>query len=170
MKEEQLRELFDAGLRAFGCYFEIWDREKFKKVCPGKEKYIGYDEFLERTLKTVEIFGEGNVLAGFVPGCEMAPPPYGFGADNLDEAVSSTLEGFKFLLENGIIPLGTNLLIEPGTTFYKIGMTFRDLPLEFFAKLDLGRFYLYKKYKAYPFPMCAKHQPYGGYGDMIRLL
>jgi len=43
----------------------------------------------------VKIFGRGNVSAGWVPGIEMAPSPYGF--EDIDEAVNSALEGCRAL-------------------------------------------------------------------------
>ena len=92
-KKEWLKKIRDAGCEAYGIYIEIWDKEKFKLMCPGKQNYLEYDNMVERALDAVEIFGEGNVFAGFVPGVEMAPEPYGFG-DDTDTAVNSTLEGF----------------------------------------------------------------------------
>ena len=165
-KEEQQWELKKAGLDAYGIYFEIWDREKFKYTCPGKEKYGGgWDLYLDRILKAVKIFGPGNVAAGFVPGVEMAPEPYGFG-DDMDAALNSTLSGYEFLLKNGITLTGSNLTIEPGTVLYKIGML--PPPLEFYARLEEGRLKLLKKYKLSSKHMCWKHQPYGLYADCMR--
>ncbi|RLA92066.1 MAG: hypothetical protein DRG25_06865 [Deltaproteobacteria bacterium] len=142
LEEEQFIRLKEAGVEGVGCYLEIWDKEKFKLQCPGKEKYVGYDRWIERTLKAVEIFGRGNVAAGWVPGIEMAPPPYGF--ENVDEAVNSALEGYKFYIQNGVVITGSSWQIMPGTYFYKIGAM--PPPLEFYVKLDLGRHRLYQKY------------------------
>ena len=165
--EDQMWQLKEADLDAFGIYFEIWDKEKFKWTCPGKSKKQGWDLFLDRILKAVKIFGKGCVSAGFVPGVEMAPEPYGFG-DDIDAAVDSTLSGYEFLLKNGVSLTGSNLTIEPGTYLYEIGMT--PPPLEFYAKLEDGRMKLLKKYRISSKHMCWRHQAYGLYADCQRYL
>ena len=168
-EDDQYRRLKDAGADAFGCYFETWTKEHFELVCPGKVKHIPYDTYLKRSLNAVKFFGEGNVGAGFVPGVEMAPPPYGFA--EVDEAVNSTLEGYDFLIRNGIIPVGTNWCIQPGSDFYKMGAV--QPPLEFYVKLDIGRYRLlmehYKGKISGDF-MGWRFQPLGLFTDWQRLL
>ncbi|MBW1888180.1 MAG: hypothetical protein JRI52_07515, partial [Deltaproteobacteria bacterium] len=75
----------------------------------------------------------------WVPGIEMAPAPYGF--EDVDEAVNSALEGYKFYIRNGVVITGSSWQIMPGTFFYKMGAL--PPPLEFYVKLDLGRYRLY---------------------------
>jgi hypothetical protein len=174
LEEDQYIKLKEAGLEGFGCYFEIWDEEKFSLICPGKAKYVGRDKWLERSLNAVKIFGRGNVSAGWVPGIEMAPSPYGF--EDIDEAVNSTLEGYKFLIEHGIAMAGSNWSIMPGSEFYRMGAT--PPPLEFYVKLDLGRYKLYKEYGGFREgegafccdSMCRRSQPWSCYIDYQRLL
>ncbi|MDY6863025.1 MAG: radical SAM protein [Thermodesulfobacteriota bacterium] len=163
--EEELIQLKKAGLTAFGVFIETWDKENFKHTCPGKEKNQGYDHFVQTALKAVKIFGRGNVIVGFVPGVEMMPEPYGFG-DDIDKAVSSTLEGYEFLNKNGVAVSGTALTIEPGTTLYKIGAT--PPPLEFYARLSEGRLRILKKYKLFSKTACWRHTPYGLSPDVQR--
>ena len=136
------QRLKEAGINGFGGYLETANREQWKLVCPGKAKYCGYDEYLYGTLEAVEVFGEGNVGLGFVAGVEMAPPPYGFS--EIDEAVESTLEVVELACKNRVIPMGTNLNIQPGSEFYKIGM--RQPPLEFYLKIHNGYYSMVKKY------------------------
>jgi hypothetical protein len=167
--EDGYKAVKDAGAEAFGCYYETWKREQWELVCPGKAKAIGYDPYIERTLNAVKIFGEGNVTAGFVPGVEMAPPPYGFA--EVDEAVNSSLEGYDFLIKNGIVPLGTNWCIQPGSDFYKMGAV--QPPLEFYVKLDIGRYRLLMKHhngRLSADQMGWKFQPLSCYPDWQRLL
>jgi len=122
----------------------------------------------------VKIFGRGNVSAGWVPGIEMAPSPYGF--EDIDEAVNSALEGYKFLISNGVTMAGTNWAIMPGSFFYKMGAT--PPPLEFYVKLDLGRYRLYKTYGGFKEgkggiicnSMCPGTQPWCCYSDYQKLL
>lgn len=168
LEDDQYRRLYDAGISGFGSYLEVWDKEKWKLTCPGKEANIGYDKWIEKTIRAVDIFGEGNVVCGFVAGIEMAPPPYGF--EDVDEAVSSSLGGFDFLIKNGVIPVGTQWSVMPGTDFFKMGAT--PPPLEFYAKLDMGRFELMKKYgrKVLAHQWYYKHQPLATHVDWLRLL
>ena len=70
--------------------FEVWGKELFKAVCPGKNKLVGWDEWVKRVVKSVDVFGEGNVNPNFVAGVEMAKP---FGFTDVDAAVKSTSEG-----------------------------------------------------------------------------
>ena len=141
--KEQLQKLYDAGASAFGSYIETWDPDQFKITCPGKANHIGRDRFIEQTIEAVDIFGKGNVCAGFVPGVEMAPPPYGF--EDAEDAIASTLGGYAFLIDNHIVPLGTQWTIEPGTNFYKMGA--KQPPLELFVRLTEGRYHLLKAYQ-----------------------
>lgn len=89
--EQDQQILYDEGASALGGYVETWNREQFELVCPGKAKYIGYNEHIRRTVEAVRIFGEGNVSCGHVVGVEMAPPPYGFA--EIDDAVERPLGG-----------------------------------------------------------------------------
>ena len=170
--KDQLQRIYDAGVSAFGSYMETWDPEQFKLTCPGKAGHLGRDRFIERTVAAVEVFGKGNVAMGFVPGVEMAPPPYGF--ENVDDALASTLEGYAFLVENDIVPLGTQWSIEPGTDFYRMGA--KQPPLEFFVRLDKGRYRILKdneEKKGYGISadfLCYQCQCWNLYGDYQRLL
>ena len=102
----------------------------------------------------------------------MAPPPYGF--EDVDEAVNSALEGYKFFISKGIVITGTNWQVEPGSYFYKIGAM--PPPLEFFVKLDLGRYRLYKEYggfkegKSGVYANLLNEQPFSCYPDYARIL
>jgi len=53
-------------------------------------------------LDGIDIFGPGNVACGFVIGVEMAPPPYGF--EDVEDALASSLEGYTFVIDKGVIP------------------------------------------------------------------
>ena len=166
-----MQKLYDAGLRAFGSYIETWEPQHFKNVCPGKARFMGRDEWIKRTVEAVEVFGRGNVAAGFVIGVEMAPPPYGF--EDVEDALTSTLEGYAFFIDNHVVPLGTYWAIEPGTEFYKMGA--KQPPLEFYVRVDKGRYELLKKYqKKNCFGISAdylgKSQPQSCYADYQRIL
>jgi len=166
LKKNQYITVKEAGFTGYGCYFEIWGKEKFELVCPGKAKYCGgFDGFLERSLEALEVFGRGNVCAGFVPGIEMAPPPYGFS--ELNEGVESALQGYKFLFQKGFVPTGTNWSISPGSYYYKIGAA--PPPLEFFAKYGLGRQLLLVEYGKDICSDMLSNQCYATYPEYQRL-
>ena len=170
--KEKMKQLYDAGVSALGSYIETWDPEHFKQVCPGKARHVGRDEYIKRTVDAVEIFGEGNVNMGFVRGVEMAPPPFGF--EDVEDALASTLEGYAFLIENAVVPLGTNWAIEPGTILYQLGA--KQPPLEFYVRLDKEEYKLLKKYqktRGYGISAdfaCWKAQVWSCYSDYQRLL
>ena len=167
--EVQLIAYKDAGVSAFGTYFETWDPEHFKLGCPGKQKFMGRDHFLDMALKAVDIFGEGNSIAGFVVGAEMAPPPYGFS--DMEEALDSTLSGYEYLIKNKIVPQGTIWSIRPGHAFHR--MKAKQPPLEFYVRLDRGRIDLLRKYwngRLSADAMGYAYQPIGTYCDWQRLL
>jgi len=142
--KEQMRILKEeAGVTRFAPNLEVWDEEKFLLQCPGKAKNLGRDQWIERMLQAVEIFGEGNVECAFVTGVEMAPPPYGYR--DVDEAVESAVEGFRFCIFNHIKPVSYNWTIEPGSYFYEIGA--KQPPLEFYVRVERQRYMLFKDYE-----------------------
>ena len=172
-KLDEMQRLYDEGASAVGGYLETWNKEQFELVCPGKAKHIGYEEHIRRTVDAVSVFGEGNVNCGHTVGVEMAPAPYGF--EEIDEAVESTLTGYKFWVDHDVVPTGTNWKIEPGSYFYKMGAV--APPLEFFAKVDLGRHMLLKEYirrtgKGISNDQLGlqNFQPFGAYADFQKLL
>lgn len=167
--DARLKAYKASGVAAFGFYLETWDPEHFKLVCPGKHKHQGREFFLEQAFKAVDIFGEGNVIAGFVAGVEMAQPPYGFG--DMERALESTLSGYEYLIENRVIPQATLWSIQPGTGFWKLKE--KQPPLEFFVRLDRGRLQLLREHwkgRLSADAMTYKQQTIGTYCDWQRLL
>jgi len=169
MDDGRLKAYKDAGVSAFGFYLETWDPEHFKLVCPGKHKYQGREFFIEQAIKAVDIFGAGNVIAGFVAGVEMAQPPYGFG--DMERALESTLAGYEYLIENRVVPQATLWSIQPGTDFWRLKQ--KQPPLEFYVRLDRGRLQLLRKHwkgRLSADAMAYRQQTIGTYCDWQRLL
>jgi len=107
----ELKELKEKG--GYDIYhpnFEVWDPEIFKKICPGKERFIGRDLWINRILGASEVFGPESVIPNFVAGVEMSSP---FGFKTIDEAMSSNREAFEFFMSKGIVPRFTTWCIEP---------------------------------------------------------
>jgi hypothetical protein len=102
---QALKRIYEeTGLTSYCPNIEVWDKHLFQTLCPGKEKWIGYEEWIRRTLDAVEIFGKGKVCTQVVAGAELARP-YGFKTE--DEAIKSNFEGCEFFAKNGVICLST---------------------------------------------------------------
>ncbi|MYS78023.1 radical SAM protein, partial [Streptomyces sp. SID5926] len=56
----------DYGVQIYHPNFEVWDEYLFKMYCPGKERYVGRDEWHRRILDSTEVFGARNVIPNFV--------------------------------------------------------------------------------------------------------
>lgn len=74
LPKEDVQRFHDYGIRIYHPNYEVWDRRLFELYCPGKERYIGRDEWHRRILDSAEVFGPRNVIPNFVAGVEMARP------------------------------------------------------------------------------------------------
>src|SRR5690349_12364286 len=120
----------DDGVQIYHPHYEVWDEYLFKMYCPGKERYVGRDEWHRRILDSAEIFGARNVIPNFVAGVEMAEP---FGFKTVDEAIASTTEGLRFFMSQGITPRFTTWCPEPTTPLGKANP--QGAPLEYHIRL-----------------------------------
>ncbi|MDH5720674.1 MAG: radical SAM protein [Spirochaetia bacterium] len=139
-EKEDCQKFKDAGVDIYHPNYEIWDEELFKKVCPGKSRFIGRETWIRRILESAEVFGAKNVIPNFVGGVEMAKP-YGF--KTVDEAVSSTAEGLDFFMSRGISPRFTTWCPEPFTV---LGNQ-EPPPIEYYMKLLREYKNIHAKYK-----------------------
>jgi hypothetical protein len=128
MTKTDVARLRASGLRIYHPNYEIWDKEKFEAICPGKARHIGRDAWISRVCDAVEIFGPGCVIPNFVAGVETAPP-YGF--ETVDEALASTGEGLRFFMERGVLPRFTTWCPEP---YSDLGAA-PPAPLEYHVRL-----------------------------------
>jgi hypothetical protein len=87
LPRESLLAFRDAGVRIYHPNYEVWDRRLFSIICPGKERYIGRDEWMRRIVDAADVFGPSRVIPNFVAGVEMALP-HGFAT--VKEALDST--------------------------------------------------------------------------------
>ncbi|MCZ9337151.1 radical SAM protein, partial [Streptomyces sp. TRM76130] len=120
----------DYGVQIYHPNFEVWDEYLFKLFCPGKERYVGRDEWHRRILDSADVFGARNVIPNFVAGVEMAEP---FGFKTVDEAIASTTEGLRFFMSHGITPRFTTWCPEPTTPLGKANP--QGAPLEYHIRL-----------------------------------
>jgi hypothetical protein len=107
---DDVRRIRDAGIQIYHPNYEIWDRDLFEKICPGKSRYVGRDEWIARILAAKDIFPAHSVIPNFVAGIEMARP---FGFKTEEEAWASTGEGLDFFMSQGVMPRFTTWCPEP---------------------------------------------------------
>lgn len=96
----QLERLYnETGLMAFTADIEVLNETAFNRLCPGKAKYIGYQEWKKRLITAAEIFGKGRVNTGVVTGTEVGN---GIGFRNEDTAFLAISEEAEELAEGGV--------------------------------------------------------------------
>ncbi|TGM94518.1 radical SAM protein [Leptospira licerasiae] len=127
-ENEDCKKFKDAGIQVYHPNYEVWEPELFRKICPGKEAYIGRDTWIRRIVDSAEIFGPSYVIPNFVGGVELSQP---WGFETVAEAIKSTGEGLDFFMSKGIMPRFTAWCPEPYTT---LG-TQAGPPLEYFCEL-----------------------------------
>jgi len=120
----------DHGITIYHPNYEVWDKRLFSIISPGKERYVGREEWHRRIFDAAEIFGARHVIPNFVAGVEMARP---FGFESIDEAIASTVEGLDYFMSRGITPRFTTWCPEPTTP---LGRDNPDgAPLEYHVRL-----------------------------------
>lgn len=67
---ELLCRLKEAGVTTIAFNLEVYDRDRMRKICPGKYDCFGYDEWWSTLEKAREIWGEWRVFCGLVWGLE----------------------------------------------------------------------------------------------------
>jgi hypothetical protein len=120
----------DYGISIYHPNYEVWDARLFSIICPGKQRYVGREEWHRRILDAAEVFGPRHVIPNFVAGIELARP-FGFGT--IDEAIASTAEGLDFFMSRGITPRFTTWCPEPTTPLGRDNP--EGAPLEYHVRL-----------------------------------
>jgi hypothetical protein len=120
----------DYGIKIYHPNYEVWDARLFRLVCPGKERYVGREEWHRRILDAAEVFGPRHVIPNFVAGIETAKP---HGFETIDQAIASTVEGLHWFMSRGVTPRFTTWCPEPTTP---LGRDNPDgAPLEYHVRL-----------------------------------
>ena len=107
---DDCRQLKNSGVEIYHPNFEIWNQDLFKKICPGKERFVGWENWMRRIVNSADVFGPESVIPNFVAGVEMSSP---HGFSDLHEAVQSTAEGLDYFMSRSIIPRFTTWCREP---------------------------------------------------------
>src|ERR671930_2259360 len=130
LPKEDVQRYRDYGIRIYHPNYEVWDKRLFSIISPGKERYVGREEWHRRIFDAAEVFGPRYVIPNFVAGVEMARP---FGFASIDEAIASTVEGLDYFMSRGITPRFTTWCPEPTTP---LGRDNPDgAPLEYHIRL-----------------------------------
>lgn len=91
----------EAGYRTLAIQIEIWDKNIFKTICPGKELECGgWQHWVDALEYAVGIFGWGRVRTGFVSGIEPK---------------EKILEGVEYFAKRGILSLTNAWNPNPGS-------------------------------------------------------
>jgi hypothetical protein len=144
LPDEQIEEFHREQLVDFVCFnLEIWSEELFAKVCPGKNRYVGYQRWIDALEKAVSLFGPGRVYSAMVAGIELEPEY----AMSPDQAATRALQGADELLNRGIIPIYSLLWPTGGrerkdyharlrTYFETLNAGYRDLRRKYGLRID----------------------------------
>ena len=130
LPREDVQRYKDYGITIYHPNYEVWDKRLFSIISPGKERYVGREEWHRRIFEAAEVFGARYVIPNFVAGVEMAAP---FGFRTVDEAIASTTEGLDYFMSRGVTPRFTTWCPEPTTP---LGRDNPDgAPLEYHVRL-----------------------------------
>lgn len=127
--KEALTLFREAGVQIYHPNYEIWDPRLFRIICPGKERYVGREEWIRRIVDAADVFGPARVIPNFVAGIEMAEP---HGYTEVADALASTSEGLDFFMSRSITPRFTTWCPEPLSV---LGRTQGPAPLEYHVGL-----------------------------------
>ncbi len=127
--KDVLHRFIDAGVQIYHPNYEVWDRDLFAKICPGKERFIGRDEWVRRIVDAANVFDPSRVIPNFVAGVELARP---HGFESVEAALRSTGEGLEFFMSKGVTPRYTTWCPEPLSV---LGRDQGPAPLEYHVGL-----------------------------------
>ncbi len=92
----------DAGFRTIATNLEIWDRNIFNVICPGKAiECGGQDNWLKALDEELNVFGKFRVRSTFVSGLEPK---------------ESLLEGIEQLVSKGVVALASQWNVNVGSS------------------------------------------------------
>lgn len=100
----------DAGCQIYHPNYEVWGQEMFAAICPGKERVVGFENWINRVVDSAAVFGGENVIPNFVGGVEMNTR---CGFSDIDKAVAHTREGLDWFMSRGVVPRFTTWCPEP---------------------------------------------------------
>jgi len=145
LPKEDAQRFKDYGITIYHPNYEVWDKRLFSLISPGKERYVGREEWHRRIFDAAEVFGARYVIPNFVAGVELAKP-FGFttwcpepttplGRDNPDGAPLEyhvrLLETYRETLEkHGLSPPPGYGVAGAGNAVFSVSSFMDALPAE----------------------------------------
>jgi len=128
-----LRELYELGVDHPSFNLEVWPKESFARICPGKMEYVGFDHILSAYECLVELYGSGEVWCNFVAG--LTP-------------IDDLHAGFKEMASRGVVPGANVYHPEVGT---KLGTTMSSPGEDYIKRVYCYVAELYHEYGFKPY-------------------
>lgn len=102
LPHEILDQLHSEGLVESICFnLEVWSEPLFAQICPGKNRYVGYQRWIESLEHAVKLWGRERVYTAMVAGIELEPE-FNIG---WEEAADLAIQGAEDLCSRGILPI-----------------------------------------------------------------
>jgi hypothetical protein len=97
---KEIDRMYDAGFESICMSLEVWEKNLFAGICPGKARLVGREKWLDALEYAVRVFGSGKVLSAFVAGLE---------------SQESLLEGVEYLASKDVLPVPIPWIPCPGS-------------------------------------------------------
>ncbi len=102
LPDDLLQQFYDDALVDNVCFnLEVWSEPLFAKICPGKNRYVGYDKWIASLETAVSLWGRGRVYSAMVAGIELEPEHEMEWLPAADLCIA----GAEDLCSRGIIPI-----------------------------------------------------------------
>ena len=153
--KQQLERIWrETGITSYAPNIEVWGKALFQELCPGKEQWVGYEEWIRRTLDAVEVFGRGKVCTQVVAGVELAAKN---GFSDVKAALESNFEACEFFASHGV-----NFLCTIWRPHRATRLDYRPMPpLEYYVRLAEGLHSIRKAHGLYntndDYKHCGNH-------------
>jgi hypothetical protein len=132
LTKEQTKRLYDETcITSITMDIEVLNEKLFSIICPGKTKWIGYQEWKKRLFDAAQIFGPSKVNTGIVSGVELVQP---FGFKSEDEALESVLGEADDLAAHGVSTVNMIWVPRAGSPLGKE----KNASLEYYVRLSAG--------------------------------
>ncbi|MBN2482696.1 MAG: radical SAM protein [Candidatus Omnitrophica bacterium] len=87
-EREYYKNLKKLGVDHLSFCVEVFDKEKFKEICPGKHRYLTQETYLDTIEYCSKMFGKGRVAGEIIAGLE---------------PVSSTIAAIEYFAKRGVV-------------------------------------------------------------------
>jgi len=102
LPDDRLDALHAEGTIDYVCFnLEIWSEILFAKICPGKQRHVGYRRWLASLARAVALWGPGQVYSAMVAGIELEPEH----CMDWGQAADLAVEGADALTARGVLPI-----------------------------------------------------------------